>query len=548
VSSIDPTQPGPDLEPTVPEPVAPASSPWAAPAPSAGAPIPPEVPSAPAQAPYAPLYPAAPVSGAAPLPDLSTPPTPAPIAAGDDSFVFAPRPPYREPRERSPRRGQNRIALFATVVLIVVLAFGSGIAVGRVTAPGSGEGSVASAAPSSPADSPAPGVSASPGSSASPAASDPLAGLPSDGALLGSKNAKVQLTYWADFQCPFCAKFAQDILPQLASRIADGTVSVLHRDFVFLGPESLDAAVAVRCASEQGKYWPMHDAVYANQNGENQGTFTTDFLAGIATSVGVDAAKFAACQARHDVLVSVLADTSAGMNAGVQSTPTIDIPGRRFLGVPGVTQFLAAIDAAAAAGTAPTPAPSVQPSSDPWIGSATEGRTAGSASAPVTVELWVDYQATGMTTVVGSLEPGLKTRIDAGKIAVVQRDLATLGDESVLAASFIRCGAQANERFVWFAHDILGSSAQGANAGVFATKALLWLAAKLGWDVAKLDACLADPATASAVQAETAVGTGLGLTAPPAVIIKRGDKEVARFSGSSLDAAKVLAAIDAAGK
>jgi protein-disulfide isomerase len=166
----------------------------------------------------------------------------------------------------------------------------------------------------------------------------------------------------------------------------------------------------------------------------------------------------------------------------------------------------------------------------------------------VTVELWVDYQATGTPAIVGNLEPGLKQRIDAGKIQVVQRDLATLGDESVLAASFIRCGAKANERFVWFAHDILGSSAQGANAGVFTSKALLWLGAKLGWDMTALDTCLADPATAAAVQAETAIGTGLGLTAAPAVIVKRGGKEVARFSGSSLDAAKVLAAIDAAGK
>jgi len=545
VSSLDPAEPGTSSEPTAPDPAVPAPSPWAAPVATGAASMAPGTPEAAPLSPGTPIYPADSASGAAAQADPASAPASAPIASGD-GFVFAPPPSYREPRDHSPRRGQNRIALFATMALAIVLAFGSGIAVGRATAPATGEGAVASAAPSSPAGSAAPGVSASPASSASPAASDPLAGLPSDGALLGSKTAKVQLTYWADFQCPFCAKFAQEVLPQLASRIADGTVSVLHRDFVFLGPESLDAAVAVRCAGEQGKFWPMHDLVYANQNGENQGTFTTDFLASVGASAGVDGTKFAACQQRHDVLVSVLAETSAGMRSGVKSTPTMDIPGQRFLGVTDVNAFLAAIDTAAKAGTTPTPAPSVQPSSDPWIGTTTEGRTAGPASAPVTVELWVDYQATGMTTLVGSIEPGLKTRIDAGKISVVQRDLATLGAESVLAASFVRCGAAANEQFVWFAHDILGSSAAGANAGVFTTKALLWLSAKLGWDVTKLDACLADPATAAAVQADTAVGTGLGLTAAPAVIVKRGSKEVARFSGSSLDATKVLAAIDAA--
>jgi protein-disulfide isomerase len=473
-------------------------------------------------------------------------PVSAPIAAADD-FVFAPQAPRRDVRSASQRRGQNRLAAFATVALVVVIAFGAGIAVGRATAPVSGEGAVATAAPSGPVGSGA-APSGSPGASTSPAPSDPLAGLPSDGALLGSKTAKVQLTYWADFQCPFCAKFAVEVLPQLASRIADGTLSVVHRDFVFIGPESLDAAVAVRCAGEQGKFWPMHDAVYAAQDGENQGAFTADTLAGLATGLGVDATKFTACTQRHDVLVSVLADTAAGTNAGVKSTPALDIPGRRFLGVPDVNEFLAAIDAAAKAGTAPTPAPTFQPSSDPWIGTSTNGRTAGASSAPVTVELWVDYQATGMPAIVAKLEPGLKTRIDAGKVQVVQRDLATLGDESVVAASFIRCGAQTNQRFVWFAHDILASAAQGANAGVFTKQALLSLAAKLGWDVTALDACLADPATATAVQAETAVGTGLGFTAAPAVVVRRGAKEVARFSGSSLDTTKVLAAIDAAAK
>ncbi len=493
-----------------------------------------------------------PAPEAAPTPDADQPAAPPFAPAAPGGFAFASEMPRGGLGELPPRQGQSRLALYATVLLIVILAFGSGVGVGRVTAP-AGEASVTSSAAGSSA-SPGPGnsltvgASPSPGSSASPGASDPLAGLPSDGGLLGQKQAKVQVTYWADFQCPFCARFAQDVLPQLASRIADGTVSVLHRDFVFLGPESLDAAIAVHCAGEQGHYWPMHDAVYAAQNGENQGTFSTAKLESLAAGVGADAAAFSACTQRHDVLVSVLADTGAGVRAGVKSTPTIDIPGRTFLGVPDATEFIRAIDAAAAAGTAPTPGPSVQPSGDPWAGTSTSGRTAGPASAPVTVELWVDYQATGMPSMVTNLEPGLRTRAAAGKVQVVLRDLATLGDESVLAASFVRCGASGHEGSVWFVHDILGSSAQGANSGLYTSRTLLWLGAKLGWDVKAADACLADPATASAVTAETVVGTGLGLSAAPAVIVKAGGKEVARFSGSSLDAAKVLAAIDAAGK
>ena len=462
----------------------------------------------------------------------------------DDGFPVAPRQPRRDP-QGSPGRRRRRVAQYAAAALVVVLAFGSGILVGRVTAP-------ALDVAATPASTAGAGVAAagsgSPSASAAPAATSSTEGLPSDGPLLGSATAKVRLSYWADYQCPFCARFAETVLPQLASRIADGTVSVLHRDFVFLGPESLDAAVAVRCAGEQGKYWPMHDAVYAAQNGENQGTFSTAKLAELATGVGADTTMFTACTQRSDVLVSVLSDTAAGVRAGVTSTPSIDIPGRTFLGVPDVTALLAAIDAAAAAGTTPTPAPSVQPSGDPWAATPTDGRSAGASSARATVELWVDYQATGMPAVVQNLEPDLRTRIAAGKVQVVLRDLATLGEESVTAASFVRCAARDHESTVWFAHDILAVSAQGAGAGVFTTRSLLWLAAKLGWDVTALDACMRDPSIASAVQAETAAGTASGLAVAPAVVVKAGGREVARFSGSSLNTAKVLAAVDAAAK
>lgn len=404
-----------------------------------------------------------------------------------------------------------------------------------------------SAGPSSSGAVGSPGASGSGANAASSAAASgsPLDGLPSDGPLLGRTDAKVQLTYWADYQCPFCARFAQQVLPQLASRIANGTVSVLHRDFVFLGPESVDAAIAVHCGGEQSRYWPMHDTVYAMQAGENQGAFTVDRLSRIANMAGLDGTAFTACLARHDVLVDVLADTSAGVRSGVTSTPTIDLPGQRLLGVPDTASLLAAIDAAAAGGATATPAPSAAaPSGDPWAGMSTDGLTAGRASAPVTVELWVDDQATGMPAVIQSLEPALRTRVAAGKVRVVLRDLASLGDESVLAASFVRCGATAGERTVWFAHDILGVSAKGANAGVFTARNLLWLGAKLGWDVAALDTCMSNPATATAIRDETAAGQALGLTAAPGVIVKAGTKEIARFSGSSLVAARVLAAID----
>ena len=217
--------------------------------------------------------------------------------------------------------------------------------------------------------------------------------------------------------------------------------------------------------------------------------------------------------------------------------------GNRFLGVPDVAKFLAAIDAAAA-GASPAPLPTQAPSPDPWTGTVTNGREAGVASAPVTVELWTDYQSKDSPVVAKTLEPELRTRIASGAIRVVQRDLAILGDESVLAASAVRCVASQGGP-AWFVHDILSVSAQGAGTGMYTPETLLRFAASLGLDVRALDTCLSDPTVTADVKAETAQGTALGLTAAPSVVIRVGDREVGRFSGA-LDTTAVLAAIDAA--
>ncbi len=450
-----------------------------------------------------------------------------------------------QPDARS-ARVRIRTATLISAALLVVLAFGAGVGVGRVTAPGTPGVTPALEARVGGAvvrrGRPRTAVTASPG----PSATSPLAGLPSDGALLGSRGAKVILTYWADFQCPFCARFAADLLPQLAPLIADGTVSVLHRDFVFLGPESIDAAIAVRCGGEQGKYWQMHDAVYAGQQGENTGSFAVARLKEMAGAVGLDAAAFAACLDRHDVLVAVLADTAAAVRAGVSSTPTIDLPGQRLVGAADAATVRAAITSAVARGAASTPAPSVAPSGDPWAGIPTSGLTAGTDAARVTVELWMDYQAAGTPDVVANLEPGLRARVASGKVRLVLRDLATLGDESMVAASLVRCAAQDGEPGVWFLHSILGSASRGANTGLFTNRGLLWLGAKLGYDVTALDACMADAAIAAAITQDTASGKALGLRSAPAVLVTVAGKVVARFDGPSIDATKVLAAVDKA--
>jgi protein-disulfide isomerase len=446
---------------------------------------------------------------------------------------------------RDPVRTQNRLAILGTVALVVALAFGGGFAVGRATAPAGTSGETGVLVPATPS----PGSSTDPGTSAAPSGAQPTVipsggpDLPSDGARLGAADAKVVIDYWADFQCPFCAKFAQETIPQLVPLIEDGTVAVVHRDYAFLGPESLDAAVAVRCAADDGKYWAMHDAVYAAQDGENQGGFARPKLVAIGQSIGLDGAKLEACLDDRATLVDVLDDTSEAVRTGIKSTPTVIVNGRQFLGVPDIAELTAAVEAAAA-GASPEPAGSPTPTDDPWAGITLDGRTAGDPAAPVTVHLWMDYQATDNAAIGQELSPELKTRLKDGKIKVVLHDLALLGDESVVAATALRCTA-AQGGPAWFVHDILSISGQGAGSGIYSPRNLLRLVAQLGMDVPAFDACLEDPSVAQAVRDETAQGSADAMTAGPVIVVTRDGKESARFSGT-LDTAKVLQAIDAA--
>ncbi len=497
------------------------------PPPGAPEPNPPVDEAEPTAEPELPLA-AEPEPTAEPEPPLAAEPEPTPAA--EPTLPVGPA-----PQSGSTHR-QNRIAILGTVALVVALAIGAGFLLGR------GTGTDDEAAVAGLGASPSAAVAVDPSAPIPTPAASTGPDLPSDGNRLGSADAKVVIDYWADFQCPFCAKFAQETIPLLTPYIADGTVALVHRDYAFIGPESSDAAIAVRCAGREGKYWPMHDAVYAAQDGENKGAFARERLAAIGASIGLDGTKLEACFADRSLLAEVLADTAAGVRTGIESTPTADVNGIRFLGVPKFDDVKAAIDAAVA-GATPAPLPTQRPINDPWAGTSTDGRTAGDAAAPVTVALWMDYQSTNSATVANELGGELRTRVADGKVRLELHDLALLGEESVTAGVTLRC-IDAQDGPTWLIHDILSVSARGKDAGIYIPENLLRLTSQLGLDVAAFDACLADPAVAQAVRDETAEGTAASLAEGPAIVISSGGKETARFAGA-LDTAEVLAAIDA---
>jgi len=146
--------------------------------------------------------------------------------------------------------------------------------------------------------------------------------ISADDHILGSKDAKVVMVEYADYQCPFCGKFfTETVQPVLKSYVDSGKIAFVYRDFAFLGDESLKSSEAAECANDQGKYWQYHDYLFTHQNGENQGNFSDTNLKTFAKTLGLDETTFNTCLDSKKYEQKVKDSTTEGGNAGVNGTP-----------------------------------------------------------------------------------------------------------------------------------------------------------------------------------------------------------------------------------
>ena len=122
-----------------------------------------------------------------------------------------------------------------------------------------------------------------------------------DGTAMGDPNAPVLIQVFEDFQCPSCRQYSQDVEPAVVETyVATGKVRYEFHQYPFLDDrsatkESDQAANASMCAAEQNKFWDYHDILFANWNGENQGSFADKRLVAFAETIGLDMNKFNSC-------------------------------------------------------------------------------------------------------------------------------------------------------------------------------------------------------------------------------------------------------------
>jgi protein-disulfide isomerase len=141
-----------------------------------------------------------------------------------------------------------------------------------------------------------------------------------DDPLMGDRKARLVLVEFSDFQCPFCARFASETLPEIRKDyIKTGKLKYVFRDFPITSAhkDAFKAALASGCALDQGKYWEMHDQLF-----ENQAAFTTYNLIQRAETVGLNKEKFEKCLNDNEYANEVQNDFAEGLRAGVNQTPT----------------------------------------------------------------------------------------------------------------------------------------------------------------------------------------------------------------------------------
>lgn len=163
--------------------------------------------------------------------------------------------------------------------------------------------------------------------------------LPTD-PVRGSPGAAATIISFGDFQCPFCreqeAVFAQlhEEFPQdLRIVWKDLPLTALHR-------EAMPAALAARCAQDQGKFWEYHDALYDNQSALGRPLFEKT-----AAEVGLNLGDFQTCYNEQKQLTLVAAGQREAAALGISSTPYFYLNGRPFDGLTSKETLVTALHA-----------------------------------------------------------------------------------------------------------------------------------------------------------------------------------------------------------
>jgi protein-disulfide isomerase len=353
----------------------------------------------------------------------------------------------------------------------------------------------------------------------------------------GAKDAPVTIVQWSDYQCPFCSRVEPTI-----SKVMDdykGKVRVVWRDMPLpFHPNALPSAIAARAAGEQGKFWEMHDKLFADQAHEDRATFEK-----YAQDLGLNMAKFKAALDAQKGKEAIDADAAAGGKIGAHGTPAFFVNGKFLSGAQPYEVFKGKIDeelkiadALIAKGTpkgkvydalmkdAKTEVPAAPaaaqaqgaektPEQDTTVYkvSPAGGPAKGAKNAPLQVVIFSDFQCPFCKRVEPQLSQLEKEY--GSKVHMVWKNYPLPFHPFAEPAAEAAMAANAQGKF-WQMHDKLFE-----NNTALDRPNLEKYAQELGLDMAKFKADLDAQKYKDSIQSDTKEGSAVGVNGTPAVFI-----------------------------
>lgn len=355
---------------------------------------------------------------------------------------------------------------------------------------------------------------------------------PGDAPHTGAAEPKITLIEFSDFQCPYCSR-AKGTVDELL-KIYKDSLQVTFRHFPLpFHNNATPAAVAAVAAAEQGKFWQMHDKLFANQ----QALGAAD-LEKYAQEIGLDMAKFKAAMDSPKTKAVVESDKKMGETFGVGGTPSFFINGHSFSGAYPLESFKTAIDeelkkvdAKIAAGTpraglyaalikdglekaAPRKEearPGEPSPTDVYKAEVGPAPVKGPKDALVTIVQYSDFQCPFCSRVEPTINQVMKEY--AGKVRVAWRNMPLPFHNNAKPAAIAAMAANQQGKF-WQMHELLFKNQQN-----LAAADLEKYAQEIGLNMPKFKAALEDKKLADQVDADAAAGGKIGARGTPAFFV-----------------------------
>jgi protein-disulfide isomerase len=383
---------------------------------------------------------------------------------------------------------------------------------------------------SAPREAPPPPPSAAPAPARAPVPTEVYKVALERAPLKGGKQPKVTIVEFSEFQCPFCSRALPTVTQILETYKDDVAVAWKHLPLPMhdrAGP----AAEAAEAAGEQGKFWQMHDKMFANQQALDAAS-----LDKYAQEIGLDMGRFKAALASGKFKERIAADSKQAAQFGVTGTPTFFVNGRKIVGASPFDEFKAVIDdeikkadeklqagvarkdlyaALIAKGlekVAPPPARPGEASPD-TVFKAEVGNapSKGPKDALVTIVQYSDFQCPFCSRVEPTMDKVMEEY--KGKVRIVWRDYPLDFHDNAMPAAIVARVAKAENKF-WPMHKKLFENQQTLDRA-----SLEKYAAEVGLSASRVKAALDSKSYEADVKADMEAGQKLGVRGTPAFFI-----------------------------